>query len=140
MGGLKATSQMALGLITSGSWRGVPMPSRRVWQYPGLTKLLLKYFRLLAVRQGILDSVDTTLEATTIQLTKNLITRPHKDINNRGPSYITAFGDFEEGGGTLIAHFAGDHVMEVDHADGSFQIPCRLRQVKDVVVEFDGNA
>ena len=32
------------------------------------------------------------LHATTIQLTKDLMMKPHKDINNKGPSCIFGLG------------------------------------------------
>ena len=53
---------------------------------------LLEYMNRLAKEKGLPE-----LKGTSIQLTKNMRTKFHRDRNNRGCSYITALGNFIDG-------------------------------------------
>ena len=55
---------------------------------------------LFYVLKKLMHSIDPEFTYTTIQVNKNVISRPHVDKNNVGPSYIIALGDFT--GGNLV--------------------------------------
>jgi hypothetical protein len=65
-------------------------PSRYNKKFPLLFKTLKK----------LMKSYDPEFKFTTIQLNKNILSPPHVDKNNVGPSYIIGFGDYE--GGKLV--------------------------------------
>lgn len=67
-------------------WHRIPMPTIATLEFRRLTELILTYAKLLGAG-----------EATSIQLTKNLCTKPHRDANNKGPSYIFGLGDWKNG-------------------------------------------
>ena len=88
------TESFALGLI---NYRGqkflggkVKGPSRYNEKYPELYEILCY---LIAIAKP-------NFKYTTIQVNKNVVSAPHVDKNNVGPSYIIALGDFI--GGELI--------------------------------------
>jgi hypothetical protein len=122
--------QISLGLVTSAAWRRLPMPSSLTWRLMNLTKLINLYLRRLAKDQGM----DVPLVGTTIQLTKNLQSRLHKDKNNRGTSYITGLGSWS-GGETFMEDPSGPEVV-VDAANA--QVRGRKESIKEKVIQFDG--
>jgi hypothetical protein len=65
-------------------------PSRFNKKFPILFRALKK----------MMKENDPSFKFTTIQLNKNILSPPHIDKNNVGPSYIIAFGDYE--GGKLV--------------------------------------
>lgn len=65
-------------------------PSRYNKKFPELYNLLSKMMKLW----------NPTFQYTTIQVNKNVLSQPHVDKNNVGPSYGIAFGDFT--GGELV--------------------------------------
>ena len=79
--GEKVTLQMALGLVTSGHWRHIPMAGKETYQHLRLQQLIFAYVQVRAREQGI-DLTGFTY--TSIQITKNLRTKRHKDKKNTG--------------------------------------------------------
>jgi len=67
-------------------------PSRYNKKFPQLFKLLKKF----------MQQHDPQFKYTTIQLNKNIISPPHIDKNNVGPSYIIALGDYKNGGDLVV--------------------------------------
>lgn len=65
-------------------------PSKYNKKFPDLFKTLKK----------LMKEYDPDFTFTTIQVNKNILSPPHVDKNNVGPSYIIALGDFE--GGKLV--------------------------------------
>ena len=93
----KASSlQMTLGLVTMCHWRGIPMPTRKTYQFRNLVQKIFKYAEHLGFDLG----------ATTIQLTKDFQSKLHKDKNNKGPSGIFGLGDWV-GGETFVQEELG---------------------------------
>ena len=60
--------QKTLGLCVGAHWRGIPMPTTDTFKFRRLTRNIVQYARKLGVG-----------EFTSIQLTKNLCTKPHRD-------------------------------------------------------------
>lgn len=83
MGYVNYRGQQSLGGRTKG-------PSRWNKKFPELYFLLKKYIQLYK----------PDFKYTTIQINKNVISKPHVDKNNVGPSYAIALGDFS--GGDLV--------------------------------------
>ena len=52
-------------------------------------------------------------EATSIRVTKNLCTKPHRDANSQGPSWIFGLGDWTEGGETCVQDDSGTEQYEL---------------------------
>ena len=77
----KTSLQMSLGLVISGTWRAIPMPSKKTYQYLRLQQNIVAYVQLRAREQGM-DLTDFTF--TSMQITKNLQSKRHLDKNNRG--------------------------------------------------------
>ncbi|CAJ1353521.1 unnamed protein product [Effrenium voratum] len=131
--------QMPLGLVTSAAFFKTPQIGLKTWQFIGLTKLILLYLKKLAARQGV-----ELPPGTTLQVTKNLQTKEHKDKNNGGPSAITGFGDWK-GGQTWIADPTGDDVIALSEdvagigAAGKMLLG-RNEQIRGRLVLFDGKA
>lgn len=65
-------------------------PSRFNKKFPELFKAIKK----------LMKDYDPSFKYTTIQVNKNIVSPPHVDKNNVGPSYIIALGNFE--GGKLV--------------------------------------
>ncbi|CAE7245749.1 unnamed protein product, partial [Symbiodinium microadriaticum] len=100
--------QKTLGLFVGARWHGIPMPTTDTFNFRKLTGNILLYARQLGVG-----------EATSIQVTKNLCTRPHRDVNNRGPSRIFGLGDWTEGGETFVQDDRGTEKHELqEHIPG----------------------
>ena len=100
------TQQLTLGLcLTQSYFNGIPMPTCATARYPGLCTVLLQYLR------SATDVPDDFL-ITSIQLTKNLQTKPHCDANNFGPSYIVGFGQYQ-GGETFVEQSAGSSTRQL---------------------------
>jgi hypothetical protein len=59
-----------------------------------------KHADLYQALQDFIKKRRSTFEYTTIQINKNVECLPHVDVNNVGPSYIIALGDFV--GGELV--------------------------------------
>ena len=54
-------------------------------------------------------------EATSIRVTKNLCTKPHRDANSQGPSWIFGLGDWTEGGETFVQDDSGTEQYDPQH-------------------------
>ena len=89
--GKRTSLQKTFGLVSSAHWRGIPMPSMDTYGYRKLIMKILQYFKLLGF----------DLDATTMQITKDLRSKLHRDKNNRGPSGIRGFGNYT-GGETFV--------------------------------------
>jgi len=118
------------------------MPSRETYNLLGLTKQIIAYLVGLAEAAGIPAS---ELEGTTIQLTKNLESKMHKDKYNRGASFITTLSPPGTAGGqTFIEDPAGDHVHRLSEdiagiGKAGDSIRGRAEQSRKQLVRFDGN-
>ena len=134
--GQKKSEQICLGLVCSANWRGIPMPSRGTYQFRWLTMLILEYAKRMAAAKGI------HLQATSIQITKNLQSKPHKDKNNRGPSCIFGLGDWT-GGELWVQDNRGRDLLELqEDIEGIGKRGDKLHgqkhSIKDGLIEFDG--
>ena len=69
----KTSFQKTVGLMVSALWRGIPMPSNDTYRYRKLTMKTLEQAKWLGFN----------LEATTLQFTTHLQSRPYRDIKNR---------------------------------------------------------
>ena len=78
------------------------MPTTDTFKFRKLTRNILLYVRKLGVG-----------EATSIQVTKNLRSKPHRDKNNKGPSWIFGLGDWTEGGETFVQDHTGTEEYEL---------------------------
>lgn len=86
LGDVNYRGQAALDYKTRG-------PSRYNKKFPVLLKTLKK----------LMKEYDPDFKFTTIQVNKNVISPPHVDKNNVGPSYIIALGDYNyKTGGKLV--------------------------------------
>lgn len=83
LGDVNYRGQKSLGGATRG-------PSRWNKKFPELYDSLKKWIK----------KVKPTFKWTTIQVNKNVVSPPHFDKNNVGPSYIIALGDYT--GGELV--------------------------------------
>eukprot|EP00930_Biecheleria_cincta_P096760 TRINITY_DN88555_c0_g1_i1.p1 TRINITY_DN88555_c0_g1~~TRINITY_DN88555_c0_g1_i1.p1 ORF type:complete len:1066 (-),score=192.38 TRINITY_DN88555_c0_g1_i1:153-3350(-) len=131
--------QISLGLITSASWRKIPMPSSQTWHFLNLTRLINMLLARLAKEQGL----EVPLEGSTMQLTKNLESKLHRDKNNLGASFITGVGDWT-GGQTFIEDLHGDVIIRLFEdipqiGTTGAKIQGRMEQIRDRLVPFDGN-
>lgn len=144
--GIKETRQLCLGLTSPRRIR-FPMPSVATWAHRSLITRLL-HFRISSLEQ------DDDLQVTSIQITKNLQSRPHVDRGNMGPSDLIALGDFE-GGETWVEEVqtlrfgapAGTNNYE-DYQVQEMVNRCykpgqvvrgRVNDVKNKWLRFDGN-
>eukprot|EP00435_Cladocopium_sp_Y103_P045744 s1054_g13.t1 len=118
--GEKVTMQMALGLVTSGHWRHIPMAGKKTYQHLRLQQLIFAYVQVRAREQGI--SL-TGFTFSSIQITKNLQTKRHKDKKNNGLSLIFTLGD----------HTGGE--LYIEDEQGSEQV----HVVRNQLVKFDGS-
>jgi hypothetical protein len=66
----------------------------------GPSKYNKKFPKLFSKIKELMKEYDSDFEYTTIQLNKNVLSPPHVDKNNVGPSYIIGLGDYE--GGKLV--------------------------------------
>jgi len=66
----------------------------------GPSKYNKKFPELYKILKKLMNFYDPDFTFTTIQVNKNILSPPHVDKNNVGPSYIIALGDFE--GGKLV--------------------------------------
>jgi hypothetical protein len=68
---------------------------------------------------------DPSFEYTTIQVNKNVVSKPHVDKNNVGPSYVIALGDFT--GGNLVVegkeHNIHNRFLKFDGTKGHWITP-----------------
>lgn len=146
---------MTLGLIVSKSSKGIPVPSKPTWLYPNLCELLLRFLRRHLSGAGALglefdasSPLSEDMMCTSIQLNKNYCAREHVDINNLGPSWLIALGDWTSGGELWVEDPTGDeqHVVGSDvHGRGNRMVYragecCRGRtvDVRDKWFSFDG--
>lgn len=118
--GEKVTLQMALGLVTSGHWRHIPMAGKETYQHLRLQQLIFAYVQVRAREQGI-DLTGFTY--TSIQITKNLRTKRHKDKKNSGFSLIFTLGD----------HTGGELFIEDEQGSEEIHV------VRNQLVKFDGS-
>ena len=86
--------QLTLGLISCATNGRVPMLSQCTWHLLNLTRLILLYMKKLG-------NFAELIVCTSIQLSRNLMSKLHVDKNNQGDSYITGVGDYQ-GGGTFF--------------------------------------
>lgn len=84
LGKVNYRGQETLGYRTKG-------PSRYNKKFPKLYSLLKKCFA------EFIHQYDPDFKYTTIQLNKNVVSPPHVDKNNVGPSYIIAIGNYTGG-------------------------------------------
>jgi hypothetical protein len=109
--GDKTSAQMTMGLLPTAQHYGlIPMPTAKTLRYPGLCALLIQWLQLC-----IPDAAN--FEFTTIQLTRNMRSKPHYDINNVGLSYGVCFGQYT-GGELFVQDDCGSsrHKLEEDVA------------------------
>merc|ERR1712151_1103338 len=121
--------------------RRIPSVTKNTSKFPGLVKLLLRYVNVLAEKQG-LQRTGQRLKGTSIQLTWNMRSRPHRDIGNQGISFGTAVGEFT-GGQLCVQDAEGDLVHELEEetprvGKTGFKFPCRLHDVRKKLVPFNG--
>jgi hypothetical protein len=142
--GVRTIDAITLGLIVSASSRGVPVPSKGTRLFPNLTRLLL---RVLSGQEGPAEcqgSSGDLLHCTSIQLNRNYAAREHVDINNRGPSWIFACGNWTSGGQLWVQDPRGDtpHVLRSDVSGTGFRRGQRMRgrvlDVRERWHRFDG--
>ena len=133
----KSHLQMCLGLVKTASWRGVPMPSKKTFEFLELTKLILELMRRLAKKRSL------ALAGSSIQINKNHQSAPHVDGNNSGPSFMLGQGCWT-GGQLFVEDSSGDFVIELP-ADvkkigkpGQKVVGSLLNIRDDTIVEFDG--
>eukprot|EP00930_Biecheleria_cincta_P005104 TRINITY_DN106023_c0_g1_i1.p1 TRINITY_DN106023_c0_g1~~TRINITY_DN106023_c0_g1_i1.p1 ORF type:complete len:390 (+),score=42.50 TRINITY_DN106023_c0_g1_i1:64-1233(+) len=110
--GVDSVDSLTLGLVTSRSSHGIPMPSTKTRLYPKLTSMLLRFWRQHLRR----NTMETNLVCTSITLNKNYAAREHVDANNFGPSWLIAVGDWTSGGKLFVEDPQGsvDHQVESD--------------------------
>ena len=131
--GERTSLQKTLGLVTHAHFRGIPMPTTDTYRYRRLTQMILEYARRVT---------GENFEATSIQLTKDLKSKPHKDANNRGPSLIFGLGDWT-GGETFVQEDGGPDTYRLKEGiEGIGGKNKRLRGYKLDIHQpqrFDGN-
>merc|ERR1719265_2015826 len=115
------------------------MPSATTWHLMRLTRLLNIYFERLACGTGFFRC----LPGTTLQLTKNLQSRWHRDKNNQGPSYITGLGSYV-GGQLFVEDKNGDMIFPLQEAIPGVGskgecLQGHIESIRKHLVEFDGN-
>jgi hypothetical protein len=82
----------AFGIIRRWSYR--PWVSRNCWLRPDLWELLLDF-----------AAKHVHIPWDAVQVNDNYESKPHKDVGNRGDSYIIGFGDYT--GGELVLDVSG---------------------------------
>ncbi|CAE7943539.1 unnamed protein product [Symbiodinium necroappetens] len=145
--GVETIDSLTLGLVSCASTAGMPLPSRSTRLYPGLCRMLLRFWKQHLRQEHAVGRIPgcQALACTSIQLNRNYAARPHVDGNNLGPSWITAVGDWSFGGELFVESAFGSekHVLEHD-------IPPRYRKgeicmgrfvnVQNCWARFDGRA
>ena len=123
--GVETIDSLTLGLVSCASTAGMPLPSRSTRLYPGLCRMLLRFWKQHLRQEHAVGRIPgcQALACTSIQLNRNYAARPHVDGNNLGPSWITAVGDWSFGGELFVESAFGSekHVLEHD-------IPPRYRK------------
>ena len=125
--GAKSCLQMLLGLMISAQFHGIPQSAKWTGEYMQLQRLIFAYVK---VRAKELDMDLDAFTCSSIQITKNLKTRRHKDKNNRGWSLIFTVGD----------HSAGE--LFIDHETGEAElegVKGNKIEVHNSLALFDGN-
>ena len=125
--GAKSCLQMLLGLMISAQFHGIPQSAKWTGEYMQLQRLIFAYVK---VRAKELDMDLDAFTCSSIQITKNLKTRRHKDKNNRGWSLIFTVGD----------HSAGE--LFIDHETGEAElegVKGNKVEVHNSLALFDGN-
>mmetsp|Transcript_55761 Transcript_55761/g.130112 ORF Transcript_55761/g.130112 Transcript_55761/m.130112 type:complete len:482 (-) Transcript_55761:118-1563(-) len=92
--GQNSTLQMLLGLMISARFHGIPQWARWTGEYMQLQRLIFAYVKVRA-KELDMDLDDFTW--SSVQITKNLKTKRHKDKNNRGISLMFTVGDHRDG-------------------------------------------
>lgn len=82
----------AFGVIRRWSYR--PWISRNCWLRPELWRMLLQF-----------AAKHVPVEWDAVQVNDNYESKPHKDVGNRGDSYIVSFGNYV--GGELVLDISG---------------------------------
>jgi hypothetical protein len=136
--GQTSSLQISLGLVTSASWRRLPLPSSHTWHFLNLTKLINLYVRRLARDQVM----QVPLQGTTIQLTKNLASKLHRDRSNRGASFITGVGSYTQGETFLEDSQGRDEMLLSEDipriGSAGTLIQGRKEAIQGKLVPFDG--
>ena len=91
----------------------------------GPSRFNKKFPKLFSSLKKIMKEKDPSFKFTTIQLNKNILSPPHVDKNNVGPSYIIAFGDYD--GGKLVIegkeHNIKNRFLKFDGTKGHWVTP-----------------
>lgn len=87
------------------------------------SKFNSRYPELLREARKLMHGHDPSFRYTSIQVNKNQKCAPHRDANNKGPSYIIGFGNY-----------TGGEVVVVDDKDGQK----KKFSIKNTFVKFDG--
>ncbi|CAE8637750.1 unnamed protein product [Polarella glacialis] len=142
---------ITLGLVSSRSTNGLPLPSMKTWLYLNLCRQLLSFWKAHIqndpAAQAAYGSRGRELMCTSIQLNRNYAAREHVDGNNLGPSWLIATGDWQSGGELFVEDPEGceEHRLTSDvssHNGRLYRFGDRCRgttiDVRNRWVRFDG--
>ena len=125
--GQNSSMQMLLGLMISAQFQGIPQWAKWTGQYMQLQRLIFAYVK---VRAKELDMDLRLFPWSSVQITKNLQTRRHKDKNNRGMSLIFTVGD----------HSAGELFIDAETGEAELEgVKGNKIEVRNSLQLFDGN-
>lgn len=121
--GVEYIDSITLGLVSSASTLGRPLPSKATHSYKNLTRMLLRFFKQCIEEPNTFRYGCHGIVCTSIQLNRNYAAREHVDGNNVGPSWIIGLGDWTAGGQLFVEDPEGRerHVLTCD-------IPGRYRE------------
>lgn len=135
-------NQILLGLNLNATYRRIPMPTAKTFFFHGLTTLILDYMNARAIEQGLIKPGER-LQGTTLQLTKSMQSRPHRDGNNQGESYAAGFGTFvggqlfeEDAAASDLVHELSEDLPKIGKA--GHKIRGRAHAVLNRIVPFNG--
>lgn len=95
--------------LTKNRYKGTYHVSKFTEKYPELCLLISKLIRRVA----------PNYEFTSVQLNKNILCKPHKDVFNKGESIIFGLGSYFNGGELIIENEPHDIKRRVLVFDGS---------------------
>jgi len=84
-----------------------------------ISKHTEKFFHLFELITQFVRSIAPKFEFTSIQVNKNVLCKPHKDVFNNGDSLIFGLGTYENGGELVIESIPYDIKRKVLVFDGS---------------------